>query len=55
MNIILRAFYSFLLSWTRLDLMIARSSPVMNIDRLEQLRRDEYEYEGALFRVERNL
>lgn len=55
MTIILRAFYSFLLAWTRLDLMIARSSPILNIPNLEQLRRDEYEYEGALFRVERNL
>ena len=55
MNIILRAFYAFLLGWTRLDLIIARSSPVMNIPHLEQLRRDEYEYEGALSRVERNL
>ena len=55
MSIILRAFYSFLLAWTRLDLIIARSSPILNIAHLEQLRRDEYEYEGALFRVERNL
>ena len=55
MTIILRAFYAFLLAWTRIDLMIARSSPVLNIRHLEQLRRDEYDYEGALFRVERGL
>lgn len=55
MNIILRTFYAFCLAWTRLDLIIARSSPILNISHLEQLRRDEHEYEGALFRVERGL
>lgn len=45
-------FYRLLLAWTRFDLAIARSAPVINIAHLEQLRRDESDYERALIRLQ---
>lgn len=50
----MRLFYRVMLAWTRLDLRIARSSPVLNIGWLEQLRRDEHEWDRALLKLEIN-
>ena len=51
---IMKLFYRLMLAWTRLDLLIARSAPVMNMPLLEQLRRDEDEWDRSLLKLEIN-
>lgn len=41
----MKFFARFMLAWTRLDLVIARSAPVLNMRNIEQLCRDESEYD----------
>ncbi|MCR4305072.1 MAG: hypothetical protein NUV63_12770 [Gallionella sp.] len=48
------AFYSFLLGWTRLDLMIARSTG-RNPEHIAQLCRDQSAYETEITRWELGL
>ena len=54
MNRLLRAFYAFLLGWTRLDIQIARSTG-RNPEHVLRLRQDEDEYTRQLFRLEHSL
>jgi len=51
----MKLFYRFLLGWTRLDLIIARSAPTLNMRNIEQLCRDESEYDRQLIRLENGL
>lgn len=54
MNAFLRAFYRFLLAWTRLDIQIARSTG-RNPAHILALRQDEDSYERAICRLELSL
>jgi hypothetical protein len=43
-----RAFLRFLLTWTRIDLRIARSAPEPNLQNIALLRADEMRWMSAL-------
>ena len=50
----MKLFYRLMLAWTRLDLRIARSAPVMNMPLLEQLRREEDRWDREIVKLEIN-
>lgn len=54
MTPLLRAFYSFLLTWTQFDIQIARSTG-RNPAQILKLRQDEDDYRRALLRLDLGL
>lgn len=51
----MRFFYSVLLWCTRLELALALSAPNRNYPHIQNLKRDESDYERALIHLELNV